>query len=969
MNRYMGTLLASAAATALLLPSMASAQDAALLQQPTNAAAGAAGSLDTTGGEVVVTGTRIARTDLTSTTPISVVSSEHIEQTGAGNIQDALNELPALGSPTLSRSNSNFQSAANGTATLNLRNLGQSRTLVLFNGRRSVGILGGSAVDVNNVPTDFIDHVEVTTGGASAVYGSDAIAGVVNFVLKDKFDGLRIRAQSTISDKGDAPRQLASITGGRSFADDRGHVILNFTYDNDEGLKSRERSFSAHDQTRSSYAAQGLFSVDGAYAKNGKTFTFDADNNLKTYQGANVDGFDRNQTRYLSVPVKRLMGAGLANFEIADSVKIYGEGEYTHTTSRSSLEPTAIDDTNLLNFDGTAFAGIPITNPYIPTQIKNAMLAAGVTTLNFRRRSNDIFSRSNQDHRTYWRAVGGVKGDINPSWKFDVSYEHSVSKERTSSENAYAGSYGAALNAVRDSSGNIVCADAAARAAGCVPINIFGFNTAAPEASKFITTYSGPSDTARGLVHGETLIYRYDADMRQDDVSGSLTGTLFKLPGGAVSVALGAEYRAEKSAERFDPYTVAGVTLGNALGDAVGKYHVTEEFAEIVAPLLADRPLIQYLGLEAAFRHGDYSTVGGVNSFKAGGEYAPSRSIRFRGMYTQATRAPNIGDLYAAQSQTFYGGVDDPCDQGQGQGDNASSFSALPEKCKSIPGIANTISKNGHFAYSTAQLQGVDGLLGGNPDLRQETAHSITAGVVLTPTFLRGFSLTADYYHIRVKNAVSSLDPAVSVGQCLATGNPTFCSNVIRDANGFVTRVNSINLNIGNLLVAGVDVQGRYAFSLGANNFEVSVYWNHLIKQQTVPYPGGDVVDELGRSDAYSSSRLGSGFHNRVFSTATYRRGGFSFNYRMDYYGPIKTSLDSPTAQRLGSVFYHNVQARYDLGESKRFAIYGGVNNLTDRKPPIVNDSAGVAWPGTNTIASTYDLYGRMLYVGAEVKF
>ncbi len=246
-----GTALAGLGAIALFAtPALAQDQDS-----------GADAAQQGAGAEIVVTGSRISRPDLQSSTPVAVVTAERIQQTGASNIQDVLATLPAVGQ-NVSRTSSNFSNTGNGTATVNLRNLGSSRTLVLIDGRRTLGIAGSSAVDVNNIPTDLIERIDVVTGGASAVYGSEAIAGVVNFVLKNDFQGLRIRAQNTISDKGDAPRQYVSIIGGQNFGGGRGNVTANFSYDNDHGLPSRNRSFSATDvPNRSSYAAQGLFDV------------------------------------------------------------------------------------------------------------------------------------------------------------------------------------------------------------------------------------------------------------------------------------------------------------------------------------------------------------------------------------------------------------------------------------------------------------------------------------------------------------------------------------------------------------------------------------------------------------------------------------------------------------------------------------------------------------------------------------
>lgn len=383
---------------------------------------------------IVVTGSRIARPDLSASVPVAVVGAEEIERTGAANIQDVLADLPAVGQ-NISRTSTNFSTTGNGQASVNLRNLGSSRTLVLVNGRRFVaGVPGTSIVDLNTIPTDLIKQVEVVTGGASAVYGSEAIAGVVNFILDDEFEGLRLHGQANLTDKGDAPRQLVSAVAGTSFADGRGHIVVSGSYDFDHGLRSRNRSFSATDNpNRSSFAAQGLFSPNGSFAPGAGTFTFDAFNNLKNYQSANIDGYNRNADRYLALPVERYLASSLAKFEISPVATVYGEFQYARSKSRSSLEPQAVASTDLVYADGTAFAGIPITNPLIPTAIRDAMVTAGVTALPFRRRSNDIFDRSNRNDRETWRAVGGIRGELSPSLRYDVYYTHGETRDVTQS--------------------------------------------------------------------------------------------------------------------------------------------------------------------------------------------------------------------------------------------------------------------------------------------------------------------------------------------------------------------------------------------------------------------------------------------------------------------------------------------------------------------------------------------------------
>lgn len=931
------------------------------------------------GAEIVVTGSRIARPDLQASTPVAVVTAERIQQTGASNIQDVLATLPAVGQ-NVSRTSSNFSTTGNGTATINLRNLGSSRTLVLIDGRRTLGIAGTSAVDVNNIPTDLVERIDVVTGGASAVYGSEAIAGVVNFVLKNDFQGLRVRAQNTLSDKGDAARQYVSITGGQNFGGGRGNITANFSYDNDHGLPSRNRSFSGTDiPNRSAYAAQGLFDVSnpnqtGFSPTSGRTFTFDGGNNLKGYQSANIDGYNRNGDRLLSVPVERYQGTVLAHYDFSDAFKLYAQGQYSRTNSNASLEPSAIDNTSAgaaLNFDGSAYAGIPITSPYVPAAIRAAALANGVDVIQFRRRSNDIFSRSNKNERDFYRGVIGARGQFTAgtNWSYDIYYEHSESRDNTTAQSIYTPNYGAALSNEIGPDGQVRCSDAAARAAGCVPINIFGFNTVTTAASQFLQKYTGPTRTVSlldgntvQLVSGTNVAFDYLAKVNQDVVSGSINGDLFSLWGGPVAISFGGEYRREKSTEVFDPFTQAGLSAGNQITNTQGSFNVKEGFVEVIAPIVEDRPGLQYLGLEGAARYADYSTVGGVWSFKGGATYAPTRDIRFRGVYSRATRAPNIGELFSSISQTFPA-IKDPCDRRGGQGDDAPIGAANPA-CSNIPGTSA-----GTFGYSTAQIQSIDGLLGGNRNLREETADTLTAGAVITPTFFKNFSMTVDYYTIKVKDAIGIIGQQVSVDQCVNTGNPLFCNNVVRNSSGFITRVNALNLNTGSYLVSGIDVDARYAIPVGASRFDFNIQYNHRLKQQQTPFPGGPVQNELGQADCYSCGRLGSGFKDKAVANVTFSAPQFQLNYRMDYMGPLTDNLGDPDAQRISAYFYHNLQGKVIVGGKQQMELYAGVNNLLDTKPPVFGDTNQVTFPGTQTIANTYDLYGRMLYVGATFKF
>jgi iron complex outermembrane recepter protein len=310
--------------------------------------------------EVVVTGSRIARPDLEASTPVQVISSESIDQQGSPNIADILAELHAVGTSGLSRTNSNFLTSSNGVSTVNLRNMQDQRTLVLINGRRVVAGVGASSlVDINNVPTDLLQSVQVLTGGASAVYGSEAVAGVVNFILKEDFEGLNFRGQTGASSHGDSDRHLFSLTGGINIGD-RGNLTANVQYDKDDGLRSSRRAISANDvPARSAFAPQGVFPLVSDW-------TFGPDNQLKPTFDVATDGFNRNPERYIATPLERTLVTALGHYDLTDNVSVFAEGSYSKMESNSSLEPLATDNSDAVLPDGTILQGLSRDNPFIP---------------------------------------------------------------------------------------------------------------------------------------------------------------------------------------------------------------------------------------------------------------------------------------------------------------------------------------------------------------------------------------------------------------------------------------------------------------------------------------------------------------------------------------------------------------------------------------------------------------------------
>jgi iron complex outermembrane receptor protein len=966
--------VASAALGIALVAMPAIAQSAPSQTAPAADAASAADSEVA----IVVTGSRIARPDLTSSVPIAVISAETIQNKGQTNLLDALRDIPIAGQ-SLDKSASNFSNFDNGISTINLRNLGTSRTLVLINGLRSVGTPGDSAVDLNNIAPDLIDHVEVATGGTSAVYGSDAVAGVVNIILKKKFDGIQMHLQGGVSDRGDADNYLAALTAGKTFAGGRGHVVANFTYTKDDAVFARNRAYSAIDvPNRSSYAQQGLYDTSGDAAFSagaGQTYTFDTSNNVKLYQGSRIDGYNRNANRLLSTPIERYLGTVLADYEFSSSAKLFGEFSYSKAKVSSIIEPLAVDDQGsqgqtVYNFNGSPFVGIPVTNPLVPATIRNAAIANGVNFINFRRRSNGIFDRSADSDREYWRGVIGLKGDIGSSWKYEATYEHSHVKDHTLAGAILMTNYGAALQATTIN-GQVVCADPVARAAGCVPINIFGFNTVTPASVKFLSTYTGQGVLVPGAKVGDTVVNDLSRTGTQDVASINFSGPVFQLPAGPVQVALGAEYHREKSEQFYDVFTHSGFSSAQQAADTVGLYHSKEVYGEISIPLLRNAPLAHELTLEGAARYADYSTVGGFVSYKFGGSYAPIPDIHFRAIYARAVRAPNVNELYSGAANTAPAVVD-PCDQNGGNGDDPiKGFPlALSAACKAIPGIANYLNTHSTFAYTLAQIQTINGTIGGNLNLGAESTNTLTAGATFTPRFLRGFDFSVDYYKVKVNNAITQVDFQDSVDQCVISGDPNFCQNVKRDPNGIIKSVDAIFLNGASFEVAGIDVQSHYTFRshiFGPDErVSLSVFWNHKFKQDKTPFSGAFVNHQVGVADVYSTSQnIGTGFRDQLTFNANYQTGPLSLAYSFRYFSPVVTST---AGDYIPSYTYHDLQAKYSFGEERRYDFYVGVNNLFDKQPPVVTDLTN-QFPGTNTVASTYDLLGRRFYAGVRAKF
>lgn len=933
------------------------------------------------GGDILVTGSRIARPEVDAPVPVAVVDSAQILQDGASNVSDIINELPQVGIGS-TRTNTNFLTSGTGIATINLRALGSSRTLTLVNGRRFIsGFAGDSAVDLNNIPVDFIERFEVVTGGSSAVYGSDAVAGVLNFILRDSFEGISVRAQGGVTEEGDNGRYMASITGGTKLGD-RGNVMLNFSYDRDNGLGSRNRAISAQDCANlicgpgsySSYAPQGQFVLytdaggNPAILPGGvPVFSFNPDNSIAYLPGYNTGayGYNRNNDRYISVPVERYLVSGVANYDVTDNMEVYVEGTWARVTSNSKLEPFALSIEGDI-YGPTPFWGMPATNAFIPAPVAAVIAARNsdgdptndIVAIGGRRRQNDVFDRSNVVERDTWRAVVGVRGDLSDNIRYDISYVYGHLNDYNASEDIDNNRYRNALDAIRVGPGNvvgvdIVCRDPAARADGCIPLNLFGFNTADPRAAAYVEAVVPKSEEITNEQHVVTAVLS--------------SSSLFDPWGaGGIGAALGVEYRYDSTFDDLDILTNTGGNSGNQIPDLRGSQDVKEVFGELNVPLISEKPFFKYLGVNGAVRYSDYSTIGGVLSWNAGAEWSPVDGVRFRGRYAVSNRAPNNSELFSQPSETF-AAVTDPCD-----GITRTSTGDTDAACRSIPAIAAFFTANpgGTFQYSLADTQGINGFVGGNINLEEETGKTITAGVVFTPSWLPGLFVSVDYFDIKIEDAISSVGRSYTIEQCLLTGEAVFCNNVFRNPNtGFVTTVNAQLINIAGFRSRGFDGQLRYTRPLnllGDDTIQFQLNYTYLLDFQTQSDPAADVVENAGTFGASYSTHRASG-------RLTYGIEGAQLSWQTTFMsgGPFVNGFvsNNPQVAALNDIddyWLHNVQFAQNIND--RFTFYINVDNLFDTKPQYLPGTPYGTPTGLET-SDNFDLFGRRYTAGFRARF
>lgn len=917
--------------------------------------------------EVVVTGSRIRSGNVSSPSPMNVLDEDSFKQTGSLTVSEAINQLPQLGesfgaqNQDINSLNGGFNA---GTELINLRNMGSQRTLVLVNGRRHIGgDPGTSSVDLNTIPSEMIDRVEVITGAASAVYGADAVTGVVNIILKKKYKGASVSARMGAAGEGNGEEYKLGALFGDTFSDDRGSALFSVEYTKQQGIRGSNRSFAQYDGNKfTSNPINGSSAVPGGriFATNGQ-FTFDANNSLIPF---GTTRFQRLPQRDIQTPVERILISTSVNYEVLAgddfTANFFTEATYANTKASITFEPQLY----LLNggrfgkatergFDGPK---MPANNPFLlalaPTL--GAINPAGVSVF---RRLTEYGPRVSKIDRDTFRIVLGFDGEIGENLSYEIYYQHGEVKAtqedfRTINKDRFFAGLDVNDNGTPADFSDDTCASSFYAALGCTPVNIFGQNT-----------------ITQDFIDYSLIDVLSKSRSKQDVISGYITGKAFELPAGDVGFVLGGEYRKESMRVTPDEALQDGSASTRQIAPLSGSFDVKEVFGELKVPVLSDSDIVDHFDITGAARYSDYSTVGGKFSWSVTTDIAFNNIFRLRGSYGTAVRAPNMEESFAPVTSSTTT-VQDPCDTLNDDTSARSLSATAATNCSAeLGGLAAGLDQ------VAIQRQTVGTQSSGNAGLGAEEAKTFTAGLVIQPDgVIGGLTLSADYYSIKINNVITGLNVQDIVNQCYdRPGLPSvFCDQITRDGTtGQLLSVNNVVLNAASEKLTGLDVQLNYALDVANDGqFVFNVNWTHLFKHEITPPIAGANVD-------VRTGQVGD-FRNRANLFVGYSMGAWGINWTTRFLGSAKadTSIVDGTftdgqgkdLNDIGAVWYHDLQASYRF-DKEGLILTAGIKNLFDKNPPLITSPARTAVSAGTTVGGIYDTRGRFFYLSGRVNF
>ena len=988
----------------------------------------AAAPSDETGNKVVVTGTRLINRGFLAPTPVTTVDAQELKLTGTQNLETMLSDTPQFTANQLSSPTANTVQPGqpSGTSTLNLRNLGPTRNLVLVNGRRFAISGPDFTTDINTIPTALVRRVETVTGGSSAVYGSDAISGVVNFILRDDFEGLELNAQKSMDQPTHTPTTTVDLTAGGNFGGGKGNVVVSINYQDRKGFTRGDRggwavpSLGDGCVTADSWSATaagvplavpagqnclsaggrpGLVFSGSSSIPNGRIGNlpvvgsagsnpalnaalvaaglqnmstlgamFDASGrSVRPY--STDDAYDLAPLSYMVTPQKRWMSNAFAHYDFNDHATGYMEAHFSSNKANVQIGPTNANTNFLVNTN----------NPYLsgPMQEVLRQLDAretGTTRVTAGASSLTTVPGDGLAVLNYSRRFSDLGGRV-------ASTDHEVYRMALGLRGNLPQVSDSFLNDLRyDVYYTKARTTETQDQAGSISLSrfqngILSQNGAAPVVNPFGQNLTEAARNAISVSSKSTIM------AEQDVFAGNLTGKLFDLPSGAVDFSGGFERRNAKSEYSPDVFLASGDVSGwNAARATRGSTTVKELFGEVRVPLLADKPFAKSLSVSGAFRRSDYdiAAVGKVWTSSIGSEWAPVSSLTFRAQKQKSIRAPNVGELYGGQG-TNGPSATDPCSN---RGPASQRTAAVRALCEATGVPAGLV-----FDQAVQPTVFVTQVMGGNPDLDAEKSHTTTFGAVFMPQSVRGLQLSLDYYRITVKDAISTLggggvqsvlDLCYNVMQ---NASSVYCQAINRDpVTGQVAAPNYVTTtaaNIGAIETRGVDLAGHYGFR-GAWGLRGDTQWNFDTNWTYVNELTFTPIQELPELKNRCVGTWGATCGQPVPKwkgtlRATMKTGELLLSARARYMGPVvvdtyalatnQPALNTLTNPRIKSYTYLDLTAGWEF--SRMVNLTGGVRNVLDKDPPILGSSQ---LPSNNTIPASYDTFGRTMFLALNVK-
>lgn len=903
--------------------------------------------------EVLVTGSRIQRSGFETSTPVNIVDQKLIEESGYANIYDVLKSVPSIG-VGLGSANASPGALSNpeaGASFVNLRGLGVDRSLVLVDGLRRVsGSSQSSAVDVSMIPAGLIERVETITGGASAVYGADAVSGVVNIIMKDEMEGVEMSISSGASTEGSGGERIGfDLAGGTGFDDDRGSLVFGVSYSKEDELRATQRDFSSRqvfvtnnpdntgpddgipDRINLDDSAIWIFATTGAFNLGGQWYTADPDIRLIDtgvpygIYGVGAEGFRQVDFSRLRQEQETIATRASLNYELFDGINFFFDADYGQTTTVGSAQPD-----NTTGGGGYTINSLQRDNPLIPADLAASMDANGLTTLGFLRAYANWGNRTPTFDRTSFSFAAGFEGTLQNDWDWSVSFQDSRYENNSKWSNyAITENLANAIDVIADPvTGEPVCRSGAA---GCVPIYPLSQEPMSDEQDAYIR-------------HTALRFHRNE----QRVAAASLAGNLMDLPAGALQFAAGLEHREEEIKSMDDGLARQGALhLFRGQEPQNAEMSVKEAYLELVVPVIAEMPFIQQLDIEAAVRSSDYDTIGSTTASKIGLNWAISDDLRIRASSSTSVRAPNLSELFSP-GVTTGAFLTDPCDITQinlGTSSRAANCAAL-----GIP--VGWVNPN---AANAKEL-----ITGGNPDLTEEESDSFTFGLVITPDAIKGLSLSIDYWDIEITDAIGSFGASDIIKKCVDSPSiaNNFCPMITRDGQLSIERINVSRINVGRLNASGIDFGGAYGFDIAGGDLSINLNGSFLMEHEEL-IDGSDPTSLFINRNDPNNPKLRSNLN------LTYQQGPLSLGLNTRYIGSTiydPNALTDETSDKplVPSRVYNDLIIGYEFENELR--ITGTITNIGDVNPPRIGD----LFLG---VRGNYDNTGRFISLRASYSF